>query len=125
MIISRIFINLSVTLFIFYGLGFALKPALMAMLTTGLDVNTSSALVDIRSTYGGMMMGIGLCIFYAYKAVSRHAALMMIAIVLSLMAMTRGLGFALDGHGDALMYAYFLLEVGGTLLASALMRQEK
>ena len=46
--------------FLIYGLLFAIFPAQFSEITTGNIHSTSSSLIDMRATYGGMSIAVGL-----------------------------------------------------------------
>ena len=103
--------------FILYGVAFAIEPYGMAQVTTALEPNTVSALVDIRATYGGMTIAVGIVVIYLKQCVSIQHSLLVVWLVLLCMAVTRAIGFISDGETNALMYLYFAAEVMGAALA--------
>ena len=52
--------------FLVFGALFLVAPGVFAELLTGATPATTNALIDIRATYGGMALGIGL--FFAFCA---------------------------------------------------------
>lgn len=117
MSLASIVVWLAGATFILYGCAFAIQPHDMAYLTTGLDPDTVSGLVDIRATYGGMTVAVGIIIIYLKQRVSVQHSLLAVSLVLLCMAITRGMGFILDGQTNALMYLYFAAEILGAALA--------
>lgn len=115
-------IYLAAAVFGLYGLAYALQPYDMALLTTGLKPDTSSGLIDLRATYGGLMLTIAALIIYAQRKVGVAFSLTIIWVSLSLMAATRSYGFLVDGAANNLMYAYLAAEIIGSLLAIWLQR---
>lgn len=122
---STVFTYLAAAVFGFYGLAFALQPYEMALLTTGLKPDTVAGLVDLRATYGGIMIAVGALIIYLHKTVGVHLSLTVVWVVLLSMAATRLLGFVIDGLGNSLMPIYFVAEIIGVMVALALIKTEK
>lgn len=103
--------------FVLYGIAFAIEPSGMAYATTALVPNTVSALVDIRATYGGMTIAVGILIIYLKQRGSVQHSLLVVWVVLLCMAATRAIGFVSDGSTNALMVLYFVAEIVGAALA--------
>ena len=67
--------------FLLFGALFLVAPGVFAELLTGAAPATTNALIDIRATYGGMALGIGL--FFAFCA--RQQASVRIGLIASLL----------------------------------------
>ena len=98
--------------FVFYGIAFTLAPVEMSTLVTGDSPNTTSGIIDLRATYGGMSIAVGTTILF----LARHDALLTLALlvtafVLWAMAASRVLGMALDGSPNVVMYVYLVAEL--------------
>lgn len=105
-------------LFVLYGAGFTIAPIELATFVTGGAPDTASGAIDMRATYGGMTIAVGLLILLlGSRPASISLALLAIAIVLIAMAATRLLGFVVDGDPNTLMYVYLVTEVLGALLS--------
>lgn len=115
---------LAAAVFGLYGLAYAIQPYEMALLTTGLKPDTASGLIDLRATYGGMMIAVAVLIIALQKTAGIRYSLMVIWVVLFSMAATRLLGFLIDAPANSLMYAYFVAEIIGGGLALLLQRKE-
>ena len=104
--------------FIVYGVAFAFLPLEMTQLVTGDSPGTPSGVTDLRSTYGGMTIAVGIVILLlSRQAATMTLSLLGIIIVLGAMAITRILGMLLDGNPNELMYFYLVLEIVGVALA--------
>ena len=114
---SSFVVWLAGSFFVLYGLAFTVEPYGMAYLTTALEPNTISSLVDIRATYGGLFIAVGLVIIYLNQRVSAQHSLLVVWLVLLCMATTRAIGFIIDGQTNMLMYLYFAAEILGAALA--------
>lgn len=92
--------------FLIFGVAFLIAPATMAHLLTGVTPNAPNALIDIRATYGGMALGIGL--FFAFCA--RRSETLRIGLIASLLVaagivLGRLAGLVVDGSPNAAMIA--------------------
>ncbi len=116
--LARIVVWFTAAVFIIYGLVFAVAPVRMMEFVSGGPFSTMSAVIDARSTFGGMTIAVGLLIaMLGRNEQTLPMALTAIAIVLSAMAVTRLLGIFVDGDANSVMYAYLGAEIVGTLLA--------
>ncbi len=122
MTLTKLVVYLSAAFFVCYGLAFSFNPGFMAALVTDSVVDGASAKIDFRATYGGTTLATGLIILYLYSIKQHRPCLIAIICVLMCMAITRTLGFAIDGSGNAVMYVYLLLELLGSLLAFLALR---
>ena len=99
-------------LFVGFGVGFAAVPLELAEFVTGDAPSVSSAVIDMRATYGGVAIGTGL--FFGYCA--RRASLVQIGLVASLLViasigLARVVGILIDGDPNAFMIFFLALEV--------------
>ncbi len=114
-------------LFLAFGLGFMFAPAFFSQTITGASPATSSAMIDMRATYGGI--AIGLAIFWGWCARGNNtqlAGLLSSLLVLAATAFGRILGILMDGAPNIFMFillAAELLFVG--LIVFALKQIEK
>ena len=120
--IDKLVIFLTAYSFLVYGLAFALLPLTMAQLTIELSPVNASTFVDIRATYGGTNMAVGLFMLYLAHSKQRKACLVFIVVVLLVMAITRTLGLLLHDNENAFMYVMLVLELLGSALAAAILR---
>lgn len=117
-------LRLNSALFVAFGICFAVAPGFFANAITGGGPATSSAVIDMRATYGGMGLGIGLLFWFCSRQRETvHAGLVGSLLVLAATAMARGVGFIADGAPNAYMLSLFCAEVlFVALLALALKR---
>lgn len=105
-------------LFVVFGACFIAAPELFSTVITGAAPGTSSAFTDMRATYGGMGLGVGLLFgFCARQPSTVHVGLIASLFVLGSTAAARIVGFLADGSPNAFMF--FLL--GAELLFVALL----
>ena len=111
-LLSRVIVWGTALFFIVYGLGFVFYPAQLADVITGSAPASASALIDMRATYGGLTVAVGV-VFLLLGAREHTVSLSLraIAVVLLAMAAGRGLGMLLDGAGNVFMWLYLAGEV--------------
>ena len=63
MSLARLMILLTALVFAAYGVGFIVAPLTMLEWATGAVVNTPSAIIDLRATYGGLSLAVGLVLY--------------------------------------------------------------
>ena len=109
--------------FLAYGVAFTLLPLEMAQFVTGAAPATASGVIDMRATYGGMSVAVGiLLIVLGGRAEWGSRGLLASAIVLRGMAGGRVIGMVLDGSPNMLMYLYLAGELMFAALALILSR---
>ena len=80
-----------------FGLAYLIAPAAMTK-PAGFDDLSASATTDVRATYGGFQVGIGLFLLYAAKAAERHRpGLWLVVLSIGSVLASRILGVVLDG----------------------------
>ncbi|KJY93597.1 hypothetical protein TW84_03035 [Vibrio neptunius] len=123
---SKGLILLTSAVFFFYGLAFAIAPNSMLSQATGGYATSTSMLVDMRATYGGMSVGVALVLFLLSQKTSTHSTgLLAVIFVNGSMATGRIIGLVSDGETNSTMHFYLMLEVGVSLLALYLFKSEK
>jgi hypothetical protein len=117
-------LRVNAVLFIVFGLCFVVAPEFFAYSLTGSEPWTPSALTDMRATYGGMGLGVGLVFwFLARQRETVIAGLAGSLLVLGATASARVVGFIADGAPNVFMLVLFAAEVMFVALsASALKR---
>lgn len=96
-----------------FGLAYLLSPA---GLTEAADFGSLSpaASTDIRATYGGFQLGMGLFLLWSSRSAERYAGgLLLVVLVMGLVLASRALGLLLDGgpndfHKSALVFESLL-----------------
>ena len=98
-------------LFVLFGVGFILAPLPLAQWITGSTPSTTSGIIDLRATYGGLALGIG--IFWALCASngSERNGLLSAILVLSAVAIGRITGILLDGTPNLFMFLLLTAEI--------------
>ncbi|MGH9891609.1 MAG: DUF4345 domain-containing protein [bacterium] len=98
-------------LFMAFGVAFAMAPQQGAEFATGARPSLPSALIDMRATYGGMALGIGLFLGLCARRPSwvrtgLSASLLTVAAIGS----ARLLGIIVDGSPNAIMLSLLATE---------------
>ncbi len=121
MLSGRSLLLFNALVFAFVGVSFLLFPTYASQIVTGDVPATPSGLMDMRATYGGVLLGVGLVFQMLNKEPqTRCAGLLALALILGLMAIGRLIGMMLDGPANTIMYlflAYEILFVGLALRA--------
>ena len=122
MAFSALIVRLTAAVFAAYGVGFILAPAWMADLSTGAVPATASGLIDMRATYGGLSLAVGVLLWrLAASPETLRAGLRSVIVLMVGMAGGRLVGMALDGSANALMWTYLAAECVLTVIAAWLL----
>jgi len=111
-------------LFAGFGLGFVAAPHYFADLVTGSAPTVPSAVIDMRATYGGVALGVGL--FFGVAAMRRHwlrPALLASLLVIACIGGARLIGIVADGQPNAFMILFLATEVIFVALFGLALRQ--
>lgn len=121
---KTILIWINALVFIAYGLGFVFFPETLGLLITGSAPTTSSGLIDMRATYGGMTLGVGVLFgLSAGDPRTVQIGVWGIIVVMMCMAGARLFGMIQDGTPNSIMYIYFAVEITMAILASWALRR--
>ncbi|MDG1207503.1 MAG: DUF4345 domain-containing protein [Pseudomonadales bacterium] len=98
--------------FVIYGCLFTILPATFASLVTDGVPTTATALTDMRATYGGMSIAVGILLaMFAMRKETLRSGIVALCLLMTCMASTRVIGMVVDGEPNALMFIYLLLEL--------------
>ena len=126
MIMSKALVWATAIFFILYGGLFVIFPVELSVLVTDTAPGTPSALMDMRATYGGMSIAVGITLLLlASRPKLIGLALLVTGLVLLGMAVGRGLGMIIDGTPNAIMYVYLAAELFFGVLALMLRNREE
>jgi hypothetical protein len=124
--LASLLIRLNAAVFIVYGVAFALAPETLSNLVTGGSPETPSGIIDMRSTYGGMSIGLGVLLVLTARDSRLHGlGLSAVLAVMSCMAGSRLLGIAVDGEPNSMMWAYLAVELLVAGIASWAIRADR
>jgi hypothetical protein len=111
-------------LFVGFGVGFIVMPAELAELVTGAAPHEPSAIIDMRATYGGVALGVGLFIgLCARRSEWLRAGLVAALLTSACLGAARFLGIVVDGSPNAFMVVFLLSEVASVALSAIALRQ--
>tara|TARA_R110001599_G_scaffold297218_2_gene501487 strand:+ start:270 stop:785 length:516 start_codon:yes stop_codon:yes gene_type:complete len=123
---NKFLVNITATIFALYGLGFVFAPSQLSLLVTNAVPTTAAALTDMRATYGGMSIAVGIVLFIlASKPESIRLGLAAVLSLMLGMACGRVVGFIIDGSENTIMYVYLALELGAAAAALFLLSRTR
>lgn len=109
--------------FVVYGLAFVFAPEALGRLVTDGAPATPSGMIDMRATYGGMTVAVGVIFGLCAKAPeTQPLGLLGVAAVMLFMAAGRTFGIVYDGSPNAMMFVYLAVEIVVMALALVAMR---
>ena len=99
-------------IFIIYGLFYIFVPAEISFYVTESIPTTVSGLIDMRATYGGMAVAVGLVLGYlSLKNETLPTVILILLVYMLAMAAGRVLGLVVDGAANNKMYYYLISEI--------------
>lgn len=125
MTVSQWVIRLNAVFFVVYGLVFMFMPETVLYWVTGSSLNTPSAIIDTRASYGGMSLAIGLLLHYfSIKDVYQKLGLIFVILIMGNMALGRSLGMLTDGDANPIMWLYLIGELITLFVAAFLLKKQ-
>ena len=123
MALARTYLRLLGAMTLFFGLVYLLAPERLTG-PTGFGPLGPSATTDVRATYGGLQIGLGLFLLWAAAREARvRSALVLQAIVIAAVAASRALGLWLDGEATGVLVGALAFEILLTVATVALLRR--
>jgi hypothetical protein len=120
---SKIFLGLSVLLWLPYGLYCVLAPEYLAEIA-GVVGATATGTTEIRAMYGGLQAGIGaLCLTALLNAEFEKTALVTVFFLSAGLFLGRFTGLLLDGSGSEYTYGALVFEGLNTAVAGTFARR--
>jgi uncharacterized protein YjeT (DUF2065 family) len=120
MSLSKSLVALTALVFLLYGLGFVLAPELLSQFVVDAVPAAGSAMTDMRATYGGMSVAVGVMLLLLARSDVR-LGLVAVLLLMVCMAAGRGYGLYVDAQANTLMYVYLLLEAVAAMAAVLLL----
>ena len=112
--------QLTGAIFAGYGLAFILAPVVLSRFVTESVPASTSGLIDLRATYGGMSLAIGVLLFMLSGPAQLRTGLWAVLCLMAGMAGGRAYGMLVDGQPNGMMYLYLVLELVTALASAAL-----
>ncbi|MEM7038783.1 MAG: DUF4345 domain-containing protein [Bacteroidota bacterium] len=108
----KAFILVNSAAFLLFGLGFVFFPETLSLYLTDSAPATPSGMTDMRATYGGISLGLGIVLVLmsqnpAFHSLGTKAA----TIIVGGMAVGRTIGMLQDGAPNEFMFINLGLEV--------------
>lgn len=124
MSMEMIVVRLNALVFLLYGIGFLVLPETLSRFVADTAPQTVSGIVDMRATYGGMSVAVGvLLLVLAFRPETVRTGLLGVLLLMLCMAGGRILGMLLEGAGNPVMWIYLALELVMAAVALGLMRR--
>lgn len=122
MSMEMIVVRLNALVFLLYGIGFLVLPETLSRFVADTAPQTVSGIVDMRATYGGMPVAVGvLLLVLAFRPETVRTGLLGVLLLMLCMAGGRILGMLLDGAGNPVMWTYLALELVMAAIVSCLL----
>jgi hypothetical protein len=121
--LARTYLRFLGAMTLFFGLIYLWSPRSMTD-PTGFGALGPSATTDIRATYGGLQIGLGLFLLWAAAQEARvRLALVLQVLAIGAVAASRALGIFLDGEATGVLIGALLFEIALTIVSVALLRR--
>ena len=89
-------------------------------------LSSTSSIIDIRATYGGISIGAGSILYLLPRGESTlRTGLLAVLLVMACMASARLYGIMVDGQPNGYMHLYLILELVAVGLSIILLRLQK
>jgi hypothetical protein len=108
---GRLLIRVEAGLFLAFGAGFVVAPVALADLLTGSHPSSTSGVIDLRATYGGLALGLALTWIMLDRARQTRLALLSAGVALTCVAVGRVVGMIVDGSPNGVMWALLASEI--------------
>lgn len=108
----------------FTGFGIAcLVAPLETLASAGVILSGPVAAAEIRAFYGGLEIGLGICLLLAAGSVRHHrAGLVLCLATYGAIGLARALGMALDGVATPFLWTALAVELGLAAMAAISLR---
>ena len=123
MSLARTYLRILGAMTLFFGLIYLLFPQTMTD-PTGFGALGPSATTDVRATYGGLQIGLGIFLLWAAAQEARvRLALVLQVLTIGAVAAARALGILLDGEATGVLVGALVFEILLAILSIALLRR--
>jgi hypothetical protein len=117
---AKIYLVLMGVSTVLFGLGYLFAPMQM-LAPMGFTELKPSALTDIRATYGGLQIGVGLFLLYCLPPARMRTGLVFSVLSIAAVALSRVTGLALDRDITQTLQYTAGLEIGLAVVALVLL----
>ena len=108
--IGKTLVFVNGVLFVGFGLGFIISPGFFLKLFTETTLSLSSAVIDVRATYGGLGLGVGVWLLLCFKDNVRLGLLGSLVVLASII-LGRTIGLIVDGNPNIFMFVFLGAEM--------------
>ena len=120
---TRIYLGLSLLIWLPYGLYLVFAPDFLAE-AAGLTATTPTGTTELRAMYGGLQAAIGVFAAFAlFDARQASKVFLAVAFLTGGLFTARLVGLVLDGSGSAYTYGALVFEAGYAVISVALFRR--
>jgi len=120
---SKIFLGISVAIWLPYGVWCAFQPGYVGEVA-GVIGTTATGMTELRAMYGGLQAGIGaLCLAALLRPAFVQPALIMLCFLTGGLASVRTLGLLVDGSASGYTLGALIFEAINTAIAIMLVRK--
>lgn len=120
---SKIFVLGMAAIFLLYGLLFFVIPIETFQFVVDGTVTSSSGVTDLRATYGGMSVGVGVILYMLGMSPQMlKMGLVSVFVLMFGMAFGRSVGIIFDGNTNSYMYIYLVLEIAASFVSFVLIK---
>ncbi|MBL1417877.1 MAG: DUF4345 family protein [Moritella sp.] len=115
------FLYFFAAVFIIYGVIGFLEPV-SSVANMGIIIDNNHAKIEVRATYGGLLVGLG--VLFAYSA-SRDSSvrfgLVAIICILTTVGLSRLYGIIVDGDNETIQWDFLIMELVGAVIAALIL----
>lgn len=111
--IETVVVRINALVFVLYGIAFIVSPEPLSRWATGTVPDMAAGMTDMRATYGGMPLAVGVLLFLLASDPARvRTGMQAVVLIMIGMAAGRLTGMLVDGYGNGVMPIYFAFELG-------------
>jgi len=119
--LPRAFLYFFAAVFIIYGIIGFFEPV-SAVANMGINIDNNHAKIEVRATYGGLLVGLGL--LFAYSANSDSSVpfgLVAIICIMATVGLSRLYGIMVDGENETIQWDFLIMELVGAVIAALIL----
>lgn len=117
--IAQIYLILMVAMSLIFGVIYLVAPGSMIE-PMGFGTLAPSALTDVRATYGGFQIGMGLFLLWCLAPARVRTGLLMTLLSVGAVASCRGIGLIIDGAVTSVLKGTIIFEATLTVITLVL-----
>jgi len=114
--VAKIYLILMALMSIVFGAIYLFNPHSMTD-PMGFGALAPAALTDVRATYGGFQLGMGLFLVWCLDATRVRTGLLLSLLTVGGVAISRGIGLLIDGDVTSVLQGTIIFEATLTVIA--------